>query len=302
MAKIIPGSNSSELAGKISDVSKIPLVGKTVRKFPDGETYVRLEDSDFKGEEVFIVHSLYPNQDESLVELFLTTDAVRENKGKPSLVIPYLAYARQDGTFQKGEAFSIKTIAKVLKALGTERVITVDPHFHRKSGEFDFFGIPAKNVSAVEIAAEHAEKITGGKFTVAGPDEGSKDFLSVMERSVFLKKEKYCPVCGMKATECRCASEDKSYVTKSVVPEGIENESVLLLDDMVSSGSTMIEAAKALKSKNNKVFAGCIHGLFIGKSLKELEKHTDYVFSTDTVKSEASKVSVAGILADELKG
>ncbi len=301
MAKIIAGSSSSELALKISAMAKIPVIQKIIRKFPDGETYVKLERSNFKGEKVFIIHSLYPAQNESLIELFLTIDMVKENGGHPYLVIPYFAYGRQDKVFQPGEAFSLKSLGKILHSLGPEKIITVDAHFYRQTGDFDFFGTKATNVSAVTLQISHAKKIIRGEFSVAGPDEGSKDFLSGMKDAIFLRKEKYCPVCKMPATKCECKTPVKKYVIKTVVPENLANKNVLLLDDMITTGSTVIEAAKALKAKNNKVFVSCTHGLFLGDSLKTLKKYADCVFATDTVKSEVSKISVAALLAEEIK-
>jgi ribose-phosphate pyrophosphokinase len=301
MARIVAGSNSLELAEKISEMSGIPLIQKIVRKFPDGETYVRLEKTNFGGEKVFIIHSLYPEQNENLIELFLTADLVRENGGLPFLIIPYFAYGRQDKAFQKGEAFSLKTIAKILKSLGAEKLIIIDAHFHRKTGDFDFFGTPARNISAVTLQIEHAKRVIKGEFFVAGPDVGSKDFLSSIKNAVFLSKEKFCPVCRMPATKCKCKIKSKKYVIKTYVPKELENKNILLLDDMITTGSTIIESAKTLREKNNKVFVGCTHGLFVGDYLRELGKYAEYVFSSDTVKSGSTKISVAPLLAEELK-
>lgn len=301
MAKLISGCNSMELADKISALAKISIVNKVVRKFPDGDIYVRLEDSDLKGEKIFIVHSLYPDQNENLMELFFTMDLVKEKGGKPYIIIPYFAYGRQDGVFQPGEAFSLKSVAKILKCLGAEKLITVDAHFQRKTGDFNLFGIPATNISAVTLQIEHAKKVIKGEFVVVGPDDGAKDFLYKIKDTVFLKKEKYCPICKMKATDCKCKTKRKSYEIKIEAPEYLKNKNVLLLDDMITSGGTIIEAAKALKSNKNKVFVGCTHGLFVGDSLERLKKYADYVFCTDTIKSGVSKVSVAGLIADEIK-
>jgi len=277
------------------------MIEKTVRRFPDGETYIRMEGGDFKDEDVFVIHSLYPEQNDNLFELFLTMVIIKEGGGKPCLVIPYFAYGRQDRAFQPGEAFSLKTIGKIMHSLGAKKLITVDAHFHRKIGDFDFFGVPARNISAVTVQTEHAKETIGEEFTVVGPDEGSRNFLSGIEGAVFLKKEKRCPVCGMEATECRCKNPEKEYAVKTDVPEKLEGRNVLLLDDIIGTGSTIIEAAKALRSKNNRVFVGCTHGLFLGDSLKSLSRHAEYVFSTDTVKSEATKISVAGMLSVEMK-
>ncbi|MCK5548373.1 MAG: ribose-phosphate pyrophosphokinase, partial [Thermoplasmata archaeon] len=287
--------------GKISKISRIGMLKKVVRRFPDKDLYIRLEDTDIRGEKVFVIHSLYPDQDVNLIELFFTIDLVKENGGVPYLVVPYLAYSRQDKEFQKGEAFSLKTVGKILKSLGLKRIITVDAHFHRKTGDFDFFGTKGRNVSAVTLQIEHAKKVIGEGFIVVGPDTGSKDFLAEVGGAVFLEKEKYCPVCGLPATECKCKERVKEYVTKTIVPQGLKGKDILLIDDMVTSGSTIIEAAKALHAHGNKVSVSCTHGLFLGDSLPTLKKYAERVFATDTVKSEASEISVAHLLAEEIK-
>lgn len=301
MAKVISGTNSIDLAKKVSDELGLTLINKIVRKFPDNEMYIRLEKTNFHGEDVIVVHSLYPDQNESLTELLLTTDAVVENGGVPILVIPYLAYSRQDKIFQEGEAFSLKTISKLLKALGVKQLITVDPHFHRKPGKFDFFGLPATNVSAVTLQIEHVKNLVDGKFMIVGPDKGSKDFLSVADNTVFLDKEKYCPACNEPATSCSCENAVKEYVVKTSVPSNLHDLNVLLLDDIISSGSTIIEAARALNEKNNKVYVGCTHGQFLKDSKIELRKNTEYFFSTDSIQSELSKVSIFKIICSEIE-
>ncbi|MBN2330239.1 MAG: ribose-phosphate pyrophosphokinase [Candidatus Aenigmarchaeota archaeon] len=300
MAIIVPGSNSKRLAERISFKTGIPLLGKAVRKFPDGETYVRLDRGDLKDDKVFIVHTLYPDQNENLMELFLTIGAVKESGGRPIPVIPYFAYGRQDRIFQRGESLSLKSMANILRCLGVERVLTVDSHFNRKEGDFDLFGIKVTNISAVTLQISHARKVLKGGFTVVGPDEGSVDFLSGVSGAMFLGKKKYCPVCGKPATKCECKSRKKEYVTRPIVPSDLVNKNVLLLDDMISSGATIIEAVKALKAKGNRVCVGCTHGLFVGGSLPALKRLADGVFSTDTVESEVGEISVAGMIAKEM--
>ncbi|UCD02779.1 MAG: ribose-phosphate pyrophosphokinase [Candidatus Aenigmatarchaeota archaeon] len=291
MPRIVAGSNTVELSQKVSGLTKARIVRKSVKKFPDGETYVRLGDSDFKGENVFIIHSLYPMQNENLIELFLTINAVKEGGGKPVAVIPYFAYGRQDKIFLKGEAFSLKAVATILKALGTERLITVDAHFHRKPGDYRLFGLRGTNLSAAKLLAEHVRKERGA-LVIAGPDEGSKDFLTGLEGAVFLKK-------GKRMLEG--ANVERKYEVEIALPKNLKGKNVLVLDDMTSSGKTMMAAAKALKERGNRVYVACTHGLFTDEAVDGLKKYTDYVICTDTVKTVCSKVSVAGIIAEELK-
>jgi len=292
MVKLLSCSGTSELSKTVAAATGTEIVSKTVKKFPDGETYVRLEDTDFKGEKVFIFQSLYPDPNNSLIELFMTINAVRENGGRAFLVIPYFAYGRQDRIFEKGEAFSLKMVADILKSLGAEKLITIDPHFYRKAGDFDFFGMPARNISAVSLLVEHARKTIGGGFIAVGPDRGSKDFLAPLDGSVFMKKTKrFLPSDG----------PERKYEISIELPENISGRNVLLMDDIIASGGTIRKSAKILKQAGNRVFVACTHGIFLGGSLEELKKYADEIISTDTVKSACSKVSVAGIISEEIK-
>jgi ribose-phosphate pyrophosphokinase len=292
MTKIIAGSNTERLADDISTLTGIRKCGKAAKRFPDGELYVKLEGGRLSGEKVFILQSLYPHQDECLMELFLTIDAVKRNGGRPYAVIPYFAYARQDKVFLEGEAFSLEAIGKILKALGTEGIVTVDAHFRRKEGAFSFFGIPAVNLSAAKLLYDHAKEVSLGiPFMVAGPDAGSADFLAPFRDAMFMDKSKLF----------REGRDVRQYEVVVKVPEGLSGKKVLLLDDIVSSGSTILEAAGALKAKKCSVMVGCVHGLFIGGCLPKIGKVADYVFCTDTVQSEATKVSVAKLIAKEIE-
>ncbi len=294
------GLNSLELAKKVAETAETPLINKIVRVFPDGEIYVRFENIDFEGKEVYVIHSLYPEQNQNLIELFLTLDLIKDYGGKIKLIVPYFAYSRQDKRFQDGEAFSLKTIANILKFLGVEYLITIDAHFHRKPEEFDFFGVPAKNLTAVNLLVNYAKNYFDG-FIVIGPDLGSKDFLSsIKEEKIFLEKEKYCPECKLPATKCKCIKSEKEYEIKIKCPN-LRKQNVLILDDMIAGGGTMIRSIEAIKEKVNKIAVGCTHGLFLKDSLQKLKNLSDYIFTTDTIKSEVSKVSVAELIAKEIK-
>ncbi len=291
MTIIVPGSNTKKLASAVARLSGLKIAPKTVIKFPDGESYVRLMDSDLSGHKVFIIQTLYPKQNDCIIELMLTVDAAKRAGGKPVAVLPYAAYARQDKVFEKGEAFSLEVMGRTLKTLGAEMVIFVDAHFHRKVGAFDFFGIPARNISSLDLLLDYGKKLSKGKFTIVGPDKGSESFLSGLDGVVFLDKKK----------KFEDRDGKRSYRIETIVPTDMNGKTVLILDDMISGGGTMIGAAKALKKKGNRVFAGCVHGLFVSGSLEKLKNETEGIFCTDTIETEVSEVSVAGIIAEEIK-
>ena len=149
---VIGGPASARLAEEIARLSGLDFVEVEAKRFPDGESYVRLT-SEVKGEKVFIVQSTYPPQDTHLIQLFLLADAAhRSGASEIVAVVPYLAYARQDKVFRPNEPVSIEAILKLLKTLGVQRMITVDVHSPEVFGRV---GMECVNLSAVGILAKH---------------------------------------------------------------------------------------------------------------------------------------------------
>jgi ribose-phosphate pyrophosphokinase len=302
-AVIIPGSNSLNISKRVSLTKNIPIINKVVRRFRDSELYVRLEDtSEIKGKHVYIIHTFFPSPNDSLIELLLTIDAVKDYAPtKVSLIIPYFVYARQDKRFQDGEAVSLKTLISIFKHLGINDIMAVDTHFCRKPGVFNFYGIKIKNVTAVPLLIDHIMAELGlNEFVLVGPDAGSRIFLSsVSFQKMFLKKEKICPHCGSAARACKCTGKKKEYKIRINVKD-LKNKNVIILDDIISSGGTILAAIEAIRPMTKTIAVGCTHGLFLGKSLKKLKSLCDLVVSTDTIKSPASAVSVAPVIAENL--
>jgi ribose-phosphate pyrophosphokinase len=295
---ILSGENSLSISLEVSEIKKILMIKKCVRKFPDGETYLRLEKTNFNGKNVYLIHSLAPEQNESLIELFLSIDTIRDYGAKKiHLITPYLAYARQHKRYLSGEAFSLKTFIKILKFLGTSRMTTIDAHFCRKVGVFNLFGLKIENLTAAPLIFDYIKKEIGNDSVLVGLDAGSKNFLSnINSRKIFLKKEKFCPRCGLKATKCVCKMKEKEYEIKIKGIEKIKGKNVIILDDIIASGKTMIEGVRAMKGIAKSICIGCTHGLFLGDSLKILRENCDLVVSTNTIKSDVSKVSVAPLI------
>jgi ribose-phosphate pyrophosphokinase len=171
---VLNGSNSTSLGEKIAIDLGIKFENVTTRIFPDGETYIRI-NTDVNDRNAIIVQTMFPNQNDSLMEFLLIADAAKDLGARTITgVVPYLAYSRQDRRFQAGEALSIKTIANLMKSVGVERLITIDTHYqHKEPGEFNLFGINCINVSAGRLILDHIrEKIDFDLMTI-GPDLGS---------------------------------------------------------------------------------------------------------------------------------
>jgi len=228
-----------------------------------------------------------------------------EQKAKSiTAVVPYVPYGRQDKKFQDGEATSAKTLASLFKSAGIDEVITVDVHFHRRPERFDFHGMPFVNVSAGKLLVEDIRKNACPDFTVIGPDFGSSEIIEFAtgERRV-MKKDKICPVCGKPATGCKCELREKSYEAGFSERFDFKGKDVVILDDMIVSGTTMIKAVDKLRESGaRKVIAAASHGLFLKDSLKILQEKTDYLVVADSIETPVSGVSIAPLISGLLKG
>jgi len=298
------GSNSKVLAGGIAKLLDLTPVRLEVKKFPDGELYVRI-DADVKGKDVVIVQTMFPNQNDSLIEFILAVDAAKDLGAKNITgVVPYLAYSRQDKRFQPTEAWSIKTVAEMLKAAGLNKLITVDTHYkHVKPGEFDFFGIPSINLSAAKILLEDVEKKIGKDFITIGPDFGSSEMIKyAIGKKIVMQKEKVCPDCGKKYSQCICRGSKRKYEISFKSEQNFKGKNVFVLDDIIASGGTMIRAIEKVKSDGaKKVTAAATHGLFLKDSLIKLKELTNYLIVTDSISTPVSNVSLAPLIAEALK-
>ncbi len=300
MPILIPGLNSLALAKSVSDIAGFALANVSSRKFPDGESYVRIDSK--ISDDAIIVQSAFPNQNDSLVELALTADAAKDAGAKNlKAVMPYFPYARQDRKFQDGEALSIRAVVNVLKSAGISDVVTVDAHFHRKPEVFEMYGLRATNVSAGKILLDFVRKAIPD-FSAIGPDFGSSDIIEFAGGGETMKKEKVCPVCGNNSLLCKCGGSEKTYEARLSGDFDFAGKNVVILDDMIASGSTMIKAVEKLRQSGAvKVAAVATHGLFLKGSLKVLQEKTDLLAVTDSIQTPVSKVSVAGIIAEALK-
>ncbi len=281
--KIIAGSASQQLAGKLASSVKKSLIKTKIERFPDRELYVRILD-DIKDEDVYVIQTTYP--DEHIIELFLLLDAVKRAEAKKiTTIIPYFGYARQDKQFKDGEPVSASALARIISSL-SDRVITVDPH---KEHILDFFSIPARSVSAVPSISTYI-KDKHIDFVLA-PDHGALD------RAKNAAKLLQCDVDHLEKTRI-------DGNTISITPKKLDakDRTVVIIDDIISTGGTMAEAIKQLRKQGvKKVYVACTHGLFAGKAIEKLQKAgCDEIIATDTIQTEFSKVSVASVLREIL--
>ena len=291
---IISGSYSDVLAIKTARILDIDLIRTEVKKFPDGETYVRIPTS-VEGKKIAVIQSMaqYPN--ENLIEYFLTVNTLKDLGAKEVIgVIPYFAYARQDERFKEGEAISLKIIAQLIEKSGTDAVITVDMHRHRVFDMSDIFSIPVTDLSAVGELTKYMSKYYKMENpAVIGPDAESEAWAKIAARILntdyyILSKQRFS------GTEVKVSIKDKLNV---------ENRDVFIVDDIISTGGTIVNAMEILKEHGAKdIYVACTHPILVMHALARIyEKGAKVVIGTDTVNSPISFVSVAPVIAEELQ-
>ena len=287
--KIVLGPTSVKLGERIAEILNLDTVYVKSKVFPDGETYLRLKE-DIKNEKVAIIQSTYPSQDTSLSQLYFLIDLVTCQGAKDvTVVVPYLAYSRQDKGFQHYEAVSVVTILRILEKLGVARLITVNIH---EPKVFQNVNFQCVNLSAEETLAEYFQEL---KNPVAfAPDGKAKKM--VKEASIILGGS-----YGWFRKERDLVTGEIDMRLDSEV--NVANKDVILFDDIISTGGTSARAVKLLKERGAvHVYAACIHALLCGDAAKKVIKAgAEEIVTTDTVTSHVSKVSVAPLIAEALK-
>ena len=287
--KIILGPASTKLGQKIAELLNAEAVPVAFKTFPDGESYVRLE-GEVKDEQAVIVQTTDPPQDSKLVQLALLADAAKRNGArKVRAIVPYLAYARQDKIFLQGEALSIEMIANMLKAAGVDDLTTINVHQEKILTGFPF---PANTVSAIPLLAEHFKQKGLGKAFALAPDKGAIRWAEQAEKVLgggygYLDKQ-------------RDRYTGQVQVEKKTLD--VKGKTVIIFDDIISTGGTIVAAAKILKElEARRIYASCVHPLLIGDAEERInDAGVEEIVGTDSVSSRVSQVSLAPLIAEEL--
>lgn len=288
---ILPGPASQDLANRLAAELKARLVPVFFKKFPDGESYLRIE-GDVQNEDVVIIQTTSPPQNERLMQLFFLASAAKDQGAQRiRVVVPYLAYSRQDKIFLPGEAFSAKTVVDIIRSCGVAQIITVNAH---NPTALDTFSIPIKDLSAISLLAKYfRDQDFEGAVSLS---MGKKGLATAEEAATVLKGTyDYIPTRRDRNTG-KVSIEEK--------PLGVKDEVVIFFDDIISSGGTMIKAVAYAKNQGAaKVYAACVHPLLIANAKERImQSGADAVVGTDSVPSTVSVVSVAPIIAKALTG
>lgn len=285
---VIGCSNSKTLAKKIAKNLKAEYSPLTAKHFPDGELYVKFEKN-LKNKDIVLVQTLHP-ANEALLEIILAGYTARDLGAKKlKLVIPYLAYIRQDKRFNPGEAVSSKITGKLLNFF--DEIITIDPHLHRYKSLKEVFKTKTKKLTANNLIKEYIKKNYKNPVII-GPDEESFQWAKKIAENInteaaILEKTRYSP----KNVKVKI----KSYI-------GIKNKDIIIIDDIISTGKTILGTIKKIKEKKPKsVSVIAVHGIFTDSiTYKEIEKNTKRITTTNTIPNKHAKIDVSGLIADSL--
>jgi len=266
-----------------------------LKNFPDKECHIFIRDLEScKGQDVQVLHRCYPKQDSSLLQLLLIGKTVSKIANRVEAVIPYLPYARQDKIWKQGEPLSSEAICETLACSGFSSLATFDCHFLKKQGESNYGGLRIRNFSLSEDLVGHFKSRKtdplfispdqGASYIVSGA--GGKSMTKVRGDYKNHKKQAHRPVARLEANF------------------EVKGRDVVMLDDMIAGGGTMIRATRAvIESGAASVSCGCTHGLFLGNAYTKIqEAGAEEIVASNTIASEASKIDILGPLKSKILG
>jgi ribose-phosphate pyrophosphokinase len=293
--KIFSGTSNLPLARSIVASIGLELAKCTISSFPDGETFVKIEEN-VRGEDVYIVQSTSPPTNHHYMELFIMMDAVRRASAKRiTAVLPFYGYARQDRKDQPRVPITAKLVANLLVAAGASRVLTMDLHAQQIQG---FFDIPVDHLYAAPVMYEYLKKKQLADLVVVSPDVGglkmAHAYSQVLEAGL-----------AIVAKRRKSATEIESM---AVIGE-IRGRNVLMVDDLTETAGTLVNAAALLKKKGAKKITACVsHAILNDLGIERLRKSKiDELITTDTVLRPAidgvkiTTLSVAALLGEAIK-
>ena len=283
---IISGKTSENLAKELSKKIKANLVKSEIRVFPDGESKITLIGKISKKKSI-VLQSIYPPVDTNLVQVLSLITKAKENSSEVIAVIPYMGYARQDREFLPGEIVTMKVLGKLFKSAGASKIIVVDIH---SSIGLKHFSIKTKNVTAIPDLVGFFKKLSLKNPLVVSPDQGGK------ERAKKFAKEFNSDYIALEKTRDKKTGKVK-IKTKNL--EEVENRDLILVDDIISTGGSIIKATQFLKKqKCKKIYVACTHALLINDAEKKIKKAgVTRIISTNTIPGKTSLVDVSNTIA-----
>jgi ribose-phosphate pyrophosphokinase len=293
--KLLTGTSNQNLAKEVSEYLNIPLSDAIVSRFSDGEVRVQINES-MRGEDVFVIQSLCPPINESIMELLLMLDAIkRASAGRITAVIPYYAYARQDRKDKPRVPISARLLADLITVAGAQRVVVVDLHSPQIQG---FFNIPVDNLHALGVLYDYLKDKVDGETVVVSPDAGG------VERARLLANKIGCPI----AIIYKRRPEPNVAEVLDIIGD-VKGKRAIIVDDIIDTAGTVCAASELLLSKSaSRVDVVATHGLLSGPAVERLRKSPiEEVVITNTIPAEHKNleklkvVSIAPLIGEAIR-
>ncbi len=296
--KILTGNSNKHLSQKISKFLKNRLVNSNIRKFADGEIYIEINEN-IRGNSIFLIQSVSSPANDNLMELLLSIDALKRSSAKNiTAVIPYFGYARQDRKVVPRTSISAKLVSNLIAKAGADRVVTVDLHSGQIQG---FFDIPVDNLFATPIFARHVKKkIKSKNLICVAPDVGGTERARALGKILNV---------GLAIVDKRRPKPGQSQVMNII--GDVKGKTCILVDDIIDSGGTIVNAAKALKDRGAKeVYVYITHGVLSGEAVNKIKKSviknlviTDTIDNMNRVKGAKNieVLSISGLMGEAIK-
>ena len=273
--KILTGNSNKNLSSKIAKYLKEKLVNSNIRKFKDGEIYVEINEN-IRGNNIFFIQSVSSPANDNLMEMLLCIDALKRSSAKNiTAVIPYFGYARQDRKVVPRTSISAKLVSNLITKAGADRVVTVDLHAGQIQG---FFDIPVDNLFTTPLFARHIKKkIKSKNIICVAPDVGGVERTRALGRNFNV---------GLAIIDKRRPKPGQSQVMNVI--GDVKGKTCIINDDIIDSGGTIINAAKALKQRGAKdVYVYITHGVLSGDAVKAIKNSPiKKLVITDTINNE----------------
>ena len=296
--KLLTCNSNKTLSKKIAKYLKLKLVNSSIKKFADGEIYIEINEN-IRGNSIFIIQSISSPANDNLMELLLCIDALKRSSAKNiTAVIPYFGYARQDRKVVPRTSISAKLVSNLITKAGADRVVTVDLHAGQVQG---FFDIPVDNLFCTPIFARHVNKNINKKNIICvAPDVGGTERARALGKLLDV---------GLAIVDKRRPSPGKSQVMNVV--GNVKNKTCVIVDDIIDSGGTIVNAAEALKNRGAKeVYVYITHGVLSGEAVKKVEKSvikklviTDSIDNNERVKKARNieVLTISNLMGEAIK-
>lgn len=274
-----------QLADRLTSRNKAVRGVMEVRRFPDGESYVRI-DSDVCAKKVVLVCRL-EKPDEKIMSIYFFSQIAKSlNAATITLVVPYLPYMRQDKLFNEGEGITSVAFAQLLSSM-VDEIVTIDPHLHRFHTLKELYSITTIVITATKSIADWINENVNNPFII-GPDNESEQWVKQVAQKCkapynFLNKTRHGDKC-----------------VEIVIPEkpDLNGKTPVLVDDIISSGKTMVEAVKQLKNTGiDAPLCIGVHGIFSGNAYEELKNAgASDVITTNTIQHPSNRIDITDLL------